>query len=80
MSEFNDHDLLISVHTKLDLALRDIKELKDNTAVKITELETYKAEKEITDDHETRIRRLEFWGAISIGIIYALEFYFQFIK
>lgn len=31
-------------------------------------------------DHETRIRRLELWGAIALGISYALQFYFNFIR
>lgn len=31
-------------------------------------------------DHETRIRRLEMWGAIAIGVSYALQFYFNFLK
>lgn len=31
-------------------------------------------------DHETRIRRLEMWGAISIGLAYALQFYFNFLQ
>ncbi len=32
------------------------------------------------DDHETRIRRLEYWGAIAIGISFALQFYFNFLR
>lgn len=31
-------------------------------------------------DHETRIRRLELWGAIALGISYALQFYFNFLR
>lgn len=31
-------------------------------------------------DHETRIRRLELWGAIAIGALYMFQFYFNFIK
>ena len=33
-----------------------------------------------SSDHETRIRRLEMWGAISIGLAYAMQFYFNFLK
>ena len=29
-------------------------------------------------DHETRLRRLEQWGFIALGLCYALQFYFQF--
>lgn len=31
-------------------------------------------------DHETRIRRLELWGAIAMGFSYALNFYFNYLK
>lgn len=33
-----------------------------------------------TKDHELRIRRLEMWGGIAIGLGYALQFYFNFLK
>lgn len=31
-------------------------------------------------DFELRIRRLELWGAIALGISYALQFYFNYLK
>lgn len=31
-------------------------------------------------DHETRIRRIEMWGAMAIGISYALQFYFNYLR
>lgn len=31
-------------------------------------------------DYEIRIRRLEMWGAIAIGLCYALQFYFNFLR
>lgn len=31
-------------------------------------------------DHEQRMRRIEMWGAILIGLAYALQFYFNFLK
>ena len=31
-------------------------------------------------DFETRIRRLEMWGAIALGLSYALQFYLNFVK
>lgn len=34
----------------------------------------------VKKDHENRLRRLEMWGAVALGVIYALEFYFNFIK
>ncbi len=34
----------------------------------------------LTDDHESRIRRLERWGAIAVGALYAIEAYFKFMN
>ncbi len=34
----------------------------------------------VKKDVETRLRRLEQWGAIAIGVLYASQFYFNFIK
>ena len=31
-------------------------------------------------DHETRLRRLEMWGGIAIGLLYALQFYYNFLR
>lgn len=31
------------------------------------------------DDHELRLRRVEMWGFVAIGISYALQFYFNFV-
>ena len=31
-------------------------------------------------DHELRLRRIEQWGAIAIGMSYALQFYFNYLK
>lgn len=31
-------------------------------------------------DHETRIRRLELWGAIAMGVSYSLSFYFNYLR
>ena len=31
-------------------------------------------------DHELRIRRLEMWGAIAIGLSYALQFFFNYLR
>lgn len=65
-----DHDLLIQIGTKLDRALLDIKELKDNLASRVGELETEKMDKAeaerlfsdvqtVHEDHEKRIRTIE---------------------
>lgn len=31
-------------------------------------------------DHEMRLRRLEMWGGIALGLSYALQFYFNFLR
>lgn len=75
-----DHDLLIAIATKLDRAIQDIKELKDNAAARIDALEAEKLNQKefesvrlssdkLHGDHEKRIRRLERWGFIAIGAL-----------
>lgn len=74
----NDHDLLIQIGTKLDRAILDIKELKDNTTARVTVLEDEKVNRVDYDarinDHEKRLRRLERWGAIGIGALGIIQF------
>lgn len=83
-----DHDLLIVIKTQLDQVKTDIKEIKDNTAVRIAALENEKVEKEIFDrhakenhasiqDHEKRIKRLERYGAFAAGILVILQIIFN---
>lgn len=62
-----DHDLIIKLDTKMDALKEDIRMLNDGTATKI-------------GDHETRMRRLELWGFMSIGFLYAVQFYLTFIR
>lgn len=63
----DDHNLLIRLDAKVDALKEDIKMLTDGTSTKI-------------NDHELRLRRLEVWGFTAIGILLALQFYFNFIK
>jgi hypothetical protein len=63
----NDHDLLVALHEQIKQVRVDIKDLKDGTSDKLL-------------DHELRMRRLELWGAIALGLSYALQFYFNFLK
>lgn len=65
--EMNDHDLLVTMHEQIKQVRVDIQDLKDGTSAKIL-------------DHELRLRRLELWGGIAIGISYALQFYLNFIR
>lgn len=61
----NDHDLLVTMHEQIKGIKQDIKDLKDGHSEKIT-------------DHEIRLRRVEMWGAIAVGVGYALQFYFNY--
>lgn len=66
LTKMNDHDLIITIHEQIKNVRQDIKDLKDGTGEKLA-------------DHEMRLRRLELWGAIAIGVGYALQFYFNVI-
>jgi hypothetical protein len=82
----NDHDLLISlkaeVTTKLDRVIEDVKELKDNVAKRVTDLENEKVNKtefdEVRDDHEARLRFIERYVWIAIGVVGVLQLYFAY--
>lgn len=63
----SDHDLLVTMHEQIKNIKNDIKDLRDGTASTIA-------------DHEDRIRRLEVWGAIAIGISMSLQFYFNYLR
>jgi len=58
----NDHDLLIQIATKLDRAIQDIKELKDNVAARVSALENEKLDRTEYDsyikDHDIAHRAL----------------------
>lgn len=59
----------------------DIKEIKNDFASRreLTQgLETIR--NQIPSGYGVRLRRLELWGGIALGFIYALQFYFNFIK
>jgi hypothetical protein len=63
-----DHDLLVQIHTKMERALVDIKELKDDTGRRVSTIE---------DDMSgmgRRITTLENWRWYVIGITVAAVF------
>lgn len=85
----NDHDILVAMNEQIKQVRHDIQDLKDGTSVKINDHEVrlrnldgvavFIKEHETTiKDHEVRLRRLELWGAIGLGIMYAIQFYFNF--
>ena len=63
----SDHDLIVAMHEQLKQVRIDIADLKDGTSNKI-------------QDHEGRLRRIETWGWIAIGALYAIQAYLNFIK
>ena len=86
-----DHDLLIEIKTTLGIVVRELKEMKDNMTRRVDSLEdsklsieeAHRLKKEadtIHHDFETRIRRLERWGAISVGAIGVIQFLLNYIK
>ncbi len=66
VTKMNDHDLLITMHEQIKNVRLDIKELKDGTDIKLA-------------DHEVRLRRLELWGFVAVGALYAIQFWLTFI-
>ena len=65
--QMSDHDTLITLLSEVRQIRTDIADLKDGTTAKIT-------------DHEMRLRRIETWGAILLGISYAMQFYLNYMK
>ncbi len=53
----NDHDLLISIVVKLDRAIADIKELKDDTTDRVTDLEQEKVGKDEFDIYKAQCEK-----------------------
>ena len=68
----DDRDLLIELRTEMKAVRTDIKDLKDNTAFRVSQLEQGKMDKSDAEDtikdFETRLRFVEkyVWGAIAI--------------
>lgn len=62
-----DHDLIIRVDANLTNLINDFKNYIKTSDDRIA-------------DHETRLRRVELYGFISIGFIYAIQFYLTFIR
>lgn len=88
----NDHELLLVLHTKFDIALQELQELKNGTTTEIavikTKLETLEREKASKQDQEAleqRMGRLEtryatFVGGLvvlQIAITVALKYFFH---
>jgi N12 class adenine-specific DNA methylase len=83
-----DHDLLIQIATKMDRAISDIKDLKDNTTARVTSLEEEKVNerdfKEYRDANDTRMDALSkkldkvySWVLLGLGGLGVIEFGLQ---
>jgi hypothetical protein len=68
-----DHDLLIQIATKLDRAILDIKELKDNTTARVTDLEEGKTDKTDFEMAAKKIDSLQRLVYIGLGIVLTLN-------
>jgi hypothetical protein len=67
----DDHDTLISFRAETIQELKgirdDIAKLNDSTGKQLL-------------DHEARLRRLEIWGFTALGVLLALQFYFNYLR
>ena len=76
-STSQDHDTLVRIETKVERAIDDIKELKDGTAIKISNLEATRATTSELASLRIRVAWLERIAYIGLGIIYAIETYYR---
>lgn len=74
----NDRDLLIELRTQMGAVRDDIKDLKDNFSVRVSNLEQNAVSKIETTDHENRLRFIERYMWTAIGVLAAVEFYFKY--
>jgi hypothetical protein len=79
-----DHDLLIELRVELKGMRQDVNKASDDTRERLLLLGTNKVEKDafatylqsdavFKKDHETRMRRLELWGALAIGALWIAQ-------
>jgi hypothetical protein len=64
-----DHDLLIELRTEMQGVRSDIKELRDGTATRLSILENDRVTQKEFADHETRLRFIEKYVWMALGII-----------
>lgn len=84
-------DLLIELKTEMSGMRTDIRELKTDLSIRVTNLEQYKHDKEEAAKHakedserhkdfEDRLRRLERYGSMAVGGLMLLQVGLKFIK
>lgn len=86
VTKFNDHELLLVLHTKFDVMRDDMKEIRDGTTVKLNELdlktgslEANKASKVDVGKLEERLGRVETRLYLIIGGLTVVNFLIPFI-
>ena len=74
-----DHDLIVEMHTTLSRVVSDLKALD----TKVDDFNNNYARRQDIDpiikDHEARLRRLEWFGGIAVGMLYLLQFLAKFL-
>lgn len=86
-----DHDLLIRIDENVKGFIEQFNEHKDYAIKQMADLNAKKLNKEdhnniilddkiIKKDIETRVRRLEKWGAVATGIILVIQFLISVFK
>src|ERR1700674_5313705 len=83
-----DHDLLLTfkaeVATKLDRVISDVKDLKDNVAARVSDLEQEKASQRDVAAIQKAVGQLQRLVYIGLGVVLALQFslmlYVTFIR
>lgn len=76
----SDHDLLIRIDTKLDIYMSSQKEFEKEMRDEISKLrardevfELKKASVTVTNDQESRLRKIERFAYIGVGISFVLQ-------
>lgn len=73
----SDHDLLVSIHTKVERVISDVKDLSLNVGGRLLLVETNKVEKvewaKEHEDHERRIRNNERLIWVATGALIVLQ-------
>ncbi len=76
----SDHDLLITLHEQVRGIRDDIKDIKDNLNSRVTKLEDETIDRKEFDALQTDVRWLQRIAYTGIGILGAIQFYFNAIR
>ena len=79
-SNTSDHDLLITLHEQVRGIRDDIKDIKDNLNSRVTKLEDGKIDRKELETLQSDVKWLQRIAYGGLGIISAIQFYFNAIK